>query len=71
MAKEGNEISSQSAKHQGSPAGGGQEKGAGNLPVNERDEQTEQRLAEEAQDAPQSNPNRNTHKGDSGKGSYS
>lgn len=70
MAKEGNQISSQSAKHQGSPASGGQSK-ADALPVNQRSEEEEQRLAEDAADAPQSHPNRNTSKSDSGKGSYS
>ena len=71
MAKEGNETSSQSATHKGSPAGSSHEKGAGNLPVEDRDEATEDRLADEAQDAPQTHPNRNTSKGDAGKGSYS
>jgi hypothetical protein len=61
MAKEGNQISSQSAKHQGSPAGGGQSK-AESLPVEDRDQQTEENLQQDAQDAPQTHPNRNTHK---------
>jgi len=71
MPYKSNNTNQQSKENHGSPASGGEEKGSGNLPVNERDEQTEQRLAEEAQDAPQSSPNRNTNKGDSGKGSYS
>ncbi|SNR50167.1 hypothetical protein [Hymenobacter mucosus] len=70
MAKEGNQISSQSAKHQGSPSSGGQSK-AESLSVNERSESEEQKLQDDAADAPQTHPNRGGSKSDSGKGSYS
>ena len=59
----------QSPEHHGRPAGQGTEKGAGNLPALEHEESAEE-LKKAAQDAPMLDPNRNTDKGDAGKGSY-
>jgi hypothetical protein len=60
----------QSAEHKGGPTVSEQEKGAGNLPVNDRDEETENRLAEEAEDAGTRHPNRNLDKPELGKAPY-
>jgi hypothetical protein len=60
----------QSGEHKGGPTVSEQEKGAGNLPVADRDEQTEERLAEEAEDAGQRHPNRNLEKPEIGKAPY-
>ncbi|MCC3156130.1 hypothetical protein LJ737_02720 [Hymenobacter sp. 15J16-1T3B] len=63
----GNEPSKQQP---GGPAAAEQPKAAGQLPVNNRDEQTEDRLEQEAQDAPQRHPNRNLEKPELDKPSY-
>jgi hypothetical protein len=60
----------QSGEHKGGPTVSEQEKGAGNLPVSDLDEATEQRLAEEAEDAGTRHPNRNLDKPELGKAPY-
>jgi hypothetical protein len=60
----------QSGEHKGGPTVSEQEKGAGNLPVADRDEQTEELLADEAEDAGQRHPNRNLEKPEIGKAPY-
>jgi hypothetical protein len=60
----------QSGEHKGGPTVSEQEKGAGNLPVSDLDEATEQRLAEEAEDAGTRHPNRNLEKPEIGKAPY-
>ena len=62
MPYKSNNTNHQSKEKKGGPSVAEQPKAAGQLPVNDRDEATEQRLAEEAQDAPQRHPNRNTDK---------
>jgi hypothetical protein len=62
MPYKSNNTNQQSAENKGGPTVTEQPKAAGNLPVNERDEATENRLEEEAQDAGQRHPNRNLDK---------
>lgn len=70
MPYKSNNTSQQSSENHGSPTQSEQPKGAGNLPVNDRDNQTEDRLEQEAQDAPQRHPNRNLEKPDIDKPPY-
>lgn len=70
MPYKSNNTNHQSSENHGSPTQSEQPKGAGNLPVNDRDDQTEDRLEQEAQDAPQRHPNRNLDKQDLGKPPY-
>ncbi|RAK63216.1 hypothetical protein [Hymenobacter edaphi] len=62
----GNEPSKQQP---GGPTATEQPKAAG-LPVNQRDDQTEDRLEQDAQDAPQRHPNRNLEKPEIDKPGY-
>ncbi|UOQ75354.1 hypothetical protein MUN84_11490 [Hymenobacter sp. 5516J-16] len=70
MPYKSNNTNQQSKRPSGSPTQTEQPKGAGNLPVNDRDEQVEDQLEQEAQDAPQRHPNRNLEKPDLGKPPY-
>ncbi|MBC6991821.1 MULTISPECIES: hypothetical protein [Hymenobacter] len=71
MPYKSNNTNQQSKENHGSPSQSEQPKGAGNLPVNDLDEQTEDRLEQEAADAPQRHPNRNLDKPDIDKPTYS
>ncbi|TGD77937.1 hypothetical protein [Hymenobacter wooponensis] len=70
MPYKSNNTNKQSRRAPGSPTQAEQPKGAGNLPVNDRDQQTEDHLEEDAQDAPQRHPNRNLDKPELGKAPY-
>lgn len=70
MPYKSNNTNQQSSENHGSPTQSEQPKGTGDLPVNDRDNQTEDRLEQEAQDAPQRHPNRNLEKQDIGKPPY-
>ena len=70
MPYKSNNTNQQSSENHGAPAGEGQPKGSGDLPVNERDEATEARLAQEAADAGQRHPNRHSDKADLDKPAY-
>ncbi|MCB2406441.1 hypothetical protein [Hymenobacter lucidus] len=71
MPYKSNNTNQQSKENHGSPSQSEQPKAAGNLPVNDRDEATENRLEQEAQDAPQRHPNRNLEKPELDKPPYS
>lgn len=60
----------QSGEHKGGPTVSETEKGAGNLPVSDLDEATEDRLAEEAEDTGIRHPNRNLEKPELDKPGY-
>ena len=70
MPYKSNNTNQQSGENKGGPTVSEQEKGAGNLPVNNRDEETENRLAEEAEDAGTRHPNRNLEKPEIGKAPF-
>ncbi|MCA8832952.1 hypothetical protein [Hymenobacter pini] len=70
MPYKSNNTNQQSKENHGSPTQSEQPKGTGNLPVNQRSEAEENRLADEAQDAGQRHPNRNTEKPDLDKPAY-
>ncbi|WP_400192850.1 hypothetical protein [Hymenobacter sp. B81] len=70
MPYKSNSTNQQSKENKGGPTTTEQPKAAGQLPVNERDEQLENRLEESAQDAPQRHPNRNLDKPDLDKPAY-
>ncbi|WP_139925122.1 hypothetical protein [Hymenobacter sp. DG01] len=70
MPYKSNNTNQQSKENHGSPTQSELPKGSGDLPVNDRDDQTEDRLEQEAQDAPQRHPNRNLEKQDIGKPPY-
>ena len=70
MPYKSSNTNQQSKENHGSPTQSEQPKGTGNLPVTNRDETEENRLAEEAQDAQQRHPNRNTEKPDLDKPAY-
>ncbi|UOQ73321.1 hypothetical protein [Hymenobacter cellulosilyticus] len=71
MPYKSNNTNHQSKENHGSPTQSELPKGTGDLPVNLRDDETEERLAQEAQDAPQRHPNRNLEKPDLDKPPYS
>ena len=60
----------QSGEHKGDPTVSETEKGAGDLPVADLDEATQDRLEDEAQDAGLRHPNRNLEKPELDKPSY-
>ncbi|MBC6699987.1 hypothetical protein [Hymenobacter sp. BT190] len=66
-----NSTNQQSKENHGSPSQTKQPKAAGNLPINELDAQTEERLEQEALDAGLRHPNRNLDKPDIDKPPYS
>jgi hypothetical protein len=70
MPYKSNNTNHQSKESKGSPSTSEQPKAAGQLPVNNLDPETEDRLAQEAMDAPQRHPNRNYEKPDLDKPSY-
>ena len=70
MPYKSNNTNQQSGENKGGPTVAEQEKGAGNLPVAERDEATEQHLEDEAQDAGTRHPNRNLEKPEIDKAPY-
>jgi len=70
MPYKSNNTNQQSGENKGGPTVAEQAKAAGNMPVNDRDEATEQRLAEEAEDADTRHPNRNLEKPEIGKAPY-
>lgn len=70
MPYKSNNTNQQSGENKGGPTVAEQAKAAGNMPVNDRDEATEQRLAEEAEDAGTRHPNRNLEKPEIGKAPY-
>jgi hypothetical protein len=70
MPYKSNNTNQQSGENKGGPTVAEQAKAAGNMPVNDLDEQTEQRLAEEAEDAGTRHPNRNLEKPEIGKAPY-
>ncbi|GAB2944969.1 hypothetical protein GCM10027048_07390 [Hymenobacter coalescens] len=70
MPYKSNSTNQQSKENKGGPSDAEQPKAAGQLPVNDRDDQTEDRLEQEAQDAGQRHPNRNLNKPDIDKPSY-
>lgn len=70
MPSHHNDSDPQDKQKHATPAEEGQPK-ADALPVNELDEQTEDRLEQEAADAGQRHPNRNTNKPDLDKPAYS
>lgn len=70
MPYKSNNTNQQSGENKGGPTVAEQAKAAGNMPVNDLDEATEQRLAEEAEDAGTRHPNRNLEKPDLGKAPY-
>lgn len=70
MPYKSNNTNQQSGENKGGPTVAEQAKAAGNMPVNDLDEATEQRLAEEAEDAGQRHPNRNLEKPEIGKAPY-
>lgn len=71
MPYKSNNTNHQSRRSPGSPSQTEQPKGAGNLPVNDLDEQTEERLQQEADDAGIRHPNRNLDKPELDKPAYS
>ncbi|UOG74838.1 hypothetical protein MTX78_22325 [Hymenobacter tibetensis] len=71
MPYKSNNTNQQSKENHGSPTQSEQPKAAGNLPVNDRDEQTEERLQQEADDAGVRHPNRNLDKPELDKSPYS
>jgi hypothetical protein len=62
MPYKSNNTNQQSGENHGAPAGEGLPQGTGDLPVNDLDEATQARLEQEALDAGQRHPNRNTDK---------
>ncbi|KAA9333063.1 hypothetical protein F0P96_08750 [Hymenobacter busanensis] len=70
MPYKSNNTNQQSKENKGGPAATDQPKAVGQLPVNDRDEATENRLEQEAQDAAQRHPNRNLEKPDLDKPAY-
>jgi hypothetical protein len=70
MPYKSNNTNQQSSENKGGPTVAEQAKAAGNMPVNDLDEATEQRLAEEAEDAGTRHPNRNLEKPEIGKAPY-
>ncbi|MDB5270317.1 MAG: hypothetical protein JWP58_3357 [Hymenobacter sp.] len=62
MPYKSNSTNQQSGENHGAPAGEGLPKGSGDLPVNETNEATEERLEQEAIDAGLRHPNRNLDK---------
>ncbi len=71
MPYKSNNTNQQSKRPHGSPTQTEQPKGTGDLPVNVRDEATEERLEQEAIDAGLRHPNRNLDKPDLDKPAYS
>jgi hypothetical protein len=71
MPYKSNNTNHQSKENHGSPTQTEQPKGAGKLPVNNLDEQTEERLQQEALDAGTRHPNRNLEKPELDNPSYS
>ncbi|UYZ62296.1 hypothetical protein [Hymenobacter weizhouensis] len=71
MPDHSNNTNQQSKENHGSPTQTEQPKGAGNLPVNNLDPATEDRLEQEALDAGLRHPNRNLEKPDLDKPAYS
>ena len=71
MPYKSNNTNHQSKENHGSPTQTEQPKVAGNLPVNNLDEQTEERLQQEALDAGTRHPNRNLEKPELDNPSYS
>jgi len=70
MPYKSNNTNQQSSENKGGPTVAEQAKAAGNMPVADRDEATEQRLAEEAEDVGTRHPNRNLEKPETGKAPY-
>jgi hypothetical protein len=70
MPYKSNNTNQQSGENKGGPTVAEQAKAAGNMPVSDLDEATEQRLAEEAEDAGTRHPNRNLEKPEIGKAPY-
>ncbi|AYA37950.1 hypothetical protein D3Y59_13395 [Hymenobacter oligotrophus] len=70
MPYKSNNTNKQSKENHGDPAGEGQPRAVGQLPVTNRDDETEERLEQLAKDAPQAHPNRNLNKPDLDKPSY-
>ena len=64
------ESNQQSSENKGAPTQSEQPKGAGGLPVSDRDEATRQRLEQEALDAGVQDPNRNLDKTELDKPAY-
>ncbi|TGE09358.1 hypothetical protein [Hymenobacter fodinae] len=71
MPYKSNNTNQQSKENHGSPTQSEKPKGTGDLPVSNLDEQTEDRLAQEALDAGVRHPNRNLEKPDLDKPAYS
>ena len=71
MPYKSNNTNQQSKENHGSPSQTEQPKAAGNMPVNEQDEETQARLEQEAIDAGLRHPNRNLDKPDIDKPPYS
>ena len=70
MSDHSSKSNQQSGEHTGGPTASEIEKGAGDLPVNDLDEATENRLEDEAQDAGLRHPNRNLEKPELDKPGY-
>ncbi|MCR5887519.1 hypothetical protein LRS06_06925 [Hymenobacter sp. J193] len=69
MPYKSNNTNQQSKENHGNPTGAGQPK-AESLPVNQYDPEQEERLEQEATDAPQRHPNRNLDKPELDKPAY-
>lgn len=69
MSHSNSKANEPSKQQPGGPTAAEHSKAAG-LPVSQRDEQTEDRLEQEAQDAPQRHPNRNLDKPELDKPGY-
>lgn len=71
MPYKSNNTNQQSKENHGSPTQSEQPKGSGDLPVINHDEETQDRLEQEAIDAGLRHPNRNLDKPDLDKPAYS
>jgi hypothetical protein len=70
MPYKSNNTNQQSGENKGGPTVAEQAKAAGNMPVNEHDEETQARLEQEALDAGVRHPNRNLEKPELDKPGY-